>query len=114
MRRPRPCAALRTTSAASACLRPAVRRGSPPPPPPRGRGAHPAPLPPALHPLRRRPLREGVWGWAKYGRLSNLAADDKDDLWDNLVEELVEVKFQPDLLRGFIRQTGLPGVSLAA
>jgi transposase len=57
---------------------------------------------------------EGVWGWAKYGRLANLAADDKDDLWDHVVEELVEVKFRPDLLRGFVRQTGLPGVSLAA
>src|SRR5436305_4274598 len=57
---------------------------------------------------------EGVWGWTKYGRLSNLAANDKDELWDRVVEELVEVKFRPDLLRGFIRQTGLPGVSLAA
>jgi len=26
---------------------------------------------------------------------------------------LVEVKFRPDLLRGFIRQTGLPGVTVA-
>ncbi len=57
---------------------------------------------------------EGVWGWAKYGRLANLAANDKDELWDRVVDELVEVKFRPDLLRGFIRQTGLPGVSLAA
>ncbi len=57
---------------------------------------------------------EGVWGWAKYGRLANLAANDKDDLWNHVVDELVEVKFRPDLLRGFIRQTGLPGVSLAA
>jgi hypothetical protein len=57
---------------------------------------------------------EGVWGWAKYGRLANLAASDKDELWDRVVDELVEVKFRPDLLRGFVRQTGLPGVSLAA
>ena len=57
---------------------------------------------------------EGVWGWAKYGRLANLAATDKDELWDRVVDELIEVKFRPDLLRGFIRQTGLPGVSLAA
>ncbi len=54
---------------------------------------------------------EGVWGWAKYGRLANLAATDKDELWDRVVEELVEVKFRPDTLRGFIRQTGLPGVA---
>jgi transposase len=57
---------------------------------------------------------EGVWGWAKYGRLANLAAEDRDELWDRVVDELIEVKFRPDLLRGFIRQTGLPGVSLAA
>lgn len=57
---------------------------------------------------------EGVWGWTKYGRLANLAANDKDELWDHVVEELITVKHRPDLLRGFIRQTGLPGVSLAA
>jgi transposase len=57
---------------------------------------------------------EGVWGWAKYGRLANLAASDKQELWDWVVEELVTAKHRPDLLRGFIRQTGLPGLSLAA
>jgi transposase len=57
---------------------------------------------------------EGVWGWTKYGRLANLAANDKDELWDRVMDELVEVKFRPDLLRGFIRQSGLPGVTLAA
>jgi transposase len=57
---------------------------------------------------------EGVWGWAKYGRLANLAASDKDELWGYIVDELVEVKFRPELLMGFICQTGLPGVSLAA
>jgi hypothetical protein len=57
---------------------------------------------------------EGVWGWTKYGRLANLAADDKDELWGRVVDELVEVKFRPDVLRGIIRQTGLPGVPLAA
>jgi transposase len=57
---------------------------------------------------------EGVWGWAKYGRLANLAADDKDELWDRVVEELITVKHRPDLLRGFIRQTELPGLARAA
>ena len=57
---------------------------------------------------------EGVWGWTKYGRLANLAANDTDELWDHMIDELVTVKHEPDLLRGFIRQTGLPGVSLAA
>jgi hypothetical protein len=57
---------------------------------------------------------EGVWGWAKYGRLANLAAGDRDELWDRVVEEVIAVKHRPDLLRGFIRQTELPGLSLAA
>ncbi len=55
-----------------------------------------------------------MWGWTKNGRLANLAASDRDELWDAVVDELVEVKFRPDLLRGFVRQTGLPGVSQAA
>jgi transposase len=56
---------------------------------------------------------EGVWGWTKYGRLANLAAKDRDELWGRVVDELLTVKYRPDLLRGFIRQTGLPGVLLA-
>jgi transposase len=55
---------------------------------------------------------EGVWGWTKYGRLANLAAENKDGLWDRVVEELIAVKHRPDLLRGFIRETRLPGVSI--
>jgi transposase len=57
---------------------------------------------------------EGVWSWTKYGQLANLAARDADELWGWVVEELITVKHRPDLLRGFIRQTELPGVSLAA
>src|SRR4051794_8917799 len=53
---------------------------------------------------------EGVWGWTKYGRLSNLAAENKEVLWDHVVEELIEVKHRPDLLKAFIRQTKLPGL----
>lgn len=56
---------------------------------------------------------DGVWGWAEYGRLANLAADNTDELREWVVEVLVEVKHRPDLLGGFVRQTGLPGVSLA-
>ena len=62
---------------------------------------------PALNP------DEGVWGWAKYGRLANLAANDTDELWDHIIEELVTAKHSPDLLNGFVRQTKLPGLSLA-
>jgi transposase len=56
---------------------------------------------------------EGVWGWTKHGRLANLCANDADELWDHVVEEMIAVKHRPDLLRGFIHQTKLPGVSLA-
>lgn len=57
---------------------------------------------------------EGVWGWTKYGRLANLAADDTDRLWDHVLDELITLKFSPNLLKGFIRETRLPGVSVAA
>jgi len=53
---------------------------------------------------------EGVWGWAKYGRLPNLAAHDTDELYESAWIELDELKHRPDLLRGIIRQTGLPGI----
>jgi transposase len=57
---------------------------------------------------------EGVWGWAKYGRLANLAASDKWELRGRVVDELAEASCRPDLLRGFIRQTDLPGIVTAA
>jgi transposase len=57
---------------------------------------------------------EGVWGWAKYGRLANLAADSRDWLWDFVWDELEHLKGRPDLLRAFIRETGLPGLLQAA
>ena len=57
---------------------------------------------------------EGVWGWAKYGRLANLVADDTDQLWDHVLDELITVKYSSHLVMGFIRKTRLPGVSMAA
>jgi transposase len=57
---------------------------------------------------------EGVWGWTKYGRLANLAAENLDWLWDFVWEELERLKYRPDLLKAFIQQTGLPGVLRAA
>ena len=51
---------------------------------------------------------EHVWGRTKYGRLANLAADDAQELWDHVVEELIDLKFRPDLLESFIRKSGLP------
>ena len=51
---------------------------------------------------------EGVWGWAKYGRLSNLAADNTDVLRDHLIDLLVQLKLDPELLASFIEETNLP------
>ncbi len=51
---------------------------------------------------------ESVWSWTKYGHLSNLAAWDADELWDRIVEALVDLKFQPRLLQAFIKYAGIP------
>lgn len=51
---------------------------------------------------------EGVWGWTKYGKLANLAADNTDRLRDHLIELLVDLKFTPELLAAFIEHTDLP------
>ena len=57
---------------------------------------------------------EGVGGWTKYGRLANLAANDTDELWDHVIDEVITVKFSPRLVKAFIRETRLPGLSMAA
>ena len=51
---------------------------------------------------------EGVWGWTKYGRLSNLAAWGTDELWGHLMDALMDLKFQPKLLHAFISEAGIP------
>src|ERR1700674_2395125 len=51
---------------------------------------------------------EGVWSWTKYGRLSNLAADNTDVLRDHLIDLLVQLKLNPELLASFIEETNLP------
>ena len=51
---------------------------------------------------------EWVGGWTKYGRLSNLAAWHSDELWDRIVEALIELKFQPELLNAFVKDAGVP------
>jgi hypothetical protein len=38
----------------------------------------------------------------------DLAAEDTDQLWAYMVEQLMELKFKPHLLASFIRQTKLP------
>jgi transposase len=51
---------------------------------------------------------ESVWSWAKYGRLSNLAAWDAEELWGHVVEALIDLKFQPHLLQAFLRDAEIP------
>jgi hypothetical protein len=51
---------------------------------------------------------ESVWSWTKYGRLSNLAAWNADELWGRIVDALVDLKFQPRLLQAFIKYAGIP------
>ena len=51
---------------------------------------------------------ELVWGWSKYGRLSNLAAPDTDHLRDHVINELTHLQEHPELLGSFIHKTKLP------
>lgn len=50
---------------------------------------------------------EWVWGWTKYGRLSNLAAWNVEELWDHIVMALIDLKFQPRMLNAFIQEAGI-------
>lgn len=51
---------------------------------------------------------EWVWGWTKYGRLSNLAAWDTEELWGHIMDALIDLKYQPKLLHAFIQEAGMP------
>lgn len=51
---------------------------------------------------------EWVWSWTKYGRLSNLAAWDSDELWDHIVMALIDLKSQPKVLNAFMAEAGVP------
>jgi transposase len=50
---------------------------------------------------------ELVWGWSKYGRLANLAANDTDQLAEHVIDELLYLKQHPDLLASFVAKTEL-------
>jgi transposase len=54
---------------------------------------------------------ELVWGWSKYGRLANLAANDTDHLADNIIDALIYLKQHPHLLASFLAKTNLPLVA---
>ncbi len=52
---------------------------------------------------------ESVWSWTKYGRLSNFGGtQNAEELWDHVVEALIDLKFQPQLLQAFIRNAEIP------
>jgi transposase len=51
---------------------------------------------------------ELVWAWTKYGRLSNLAANNLNYLRDYIINEMVYLREHPELLASFIEGTGLP------
>jgi transposase len=50
---------------------------------------------------------EGVWGWTKYGKLSNLAANDTSELRTKVTGGIYELKRSPTLLHSMIKETGL-------
>jgi len=51
---------------------------------------------------------ELVWSWSKYGRLANLAADNIDQLAEQVIDELIYLKQHPHLLASFVDKTELP------
>jgi transposase len=51
---------------------------------------------------------EWVWSWTKYGRLSNLAAWDADELWEHVIMALIDLKFRPRMLNAFLSAAGIP------
>jgi transposase len=50
---------------------------------------------------------ELVWSWSKYGRLANLAAENTDQLAEQVIDELIYLKQHPDLLASFVDKTEL-------
>jgi transposase len=51
---------------------------------------------------------ECVWSWLKWGRLANFVPDDLAELDDWVVEYLVQLKFDPKLLRALWERSELP------
>jgi hypothetical protein len=47
-------------------------------------------------------------GWLKFGQLSNFVPDGLTDLDDKVIERLVELKFDPELLRNQWEASDLP------
>ena len=51
---------------------------------------------------------EAVWSWLKYGELANFVPDGIDPLDDEIADRLIELKFDPDLLRSLWERSELP------
>jgi len=51
---------------------------------------------------------EPVWSWLKFGELANFTPDGIDPLGDEIIDRLVELKFDPELLRALWDRSKLP------
>ena len=51
---------------------------------------------------------EDVWSWLKYGELANFTPADIPELDDTVVDRLIELKFDPGLLRALWNRCKLP------
>jgi putative transposase len=51
---------------------------------------------------------EFVWSWLKWGRLANYAPEDIPELDDWILEHLMELKFDPELLKALWERSDLP------
>lgn len=60
------------------------------------------PWAPELNPV------EDVWSWLKYGELANFAPLDLEQLDDEIVDRLIELKFAPGLIKALWDRSELP------
>lgn len=51
---------------------------------------------------------EAVWSWLKYGELANFTPEGIPELDDAVVDRLIDLKFDPDLLRALWNRSKLP------
>jgi transposase len=51
---------------------------------------------------------EAVWSWLKFGELANFAPHDLEQLDDEIVDRLIELKFAPELLKALWDRSKLP------
>lgn len=51
---------------------------------------------------------EDVWSWLKYGELANFTPENIPELDDAVIDRLVQLKFDPDLLRALWDRSKLP------